>query len=282
VARVFTRIQQGGTNHDERTQTCRGVDFPRAFSTFKNQSLEEVPLESSLEPFLDNGMITEVIGVMKSGKEATVYCCRGGKPAGADLVAAKVYRSREHRNFKNDAGYWDGYVITNGRARRAFNSKTEFGKEVQFSLWIGREYETLKSLYDAGADVPRPIKQMGDAMLMEFIGDLETPAENLNKVKLPRSDTPRLYEKLMSNIELWLAHNRVHGDLSPYNIMHWKGTLTVIDFPQACDPRMNKNAFELLRRDISNVYDYFVPCGVKDDAFGRAAKLWSRFLRSEL
>ena len=227
-------------------------------------------------------MITEVIGVVKSGKEATVYCCRGGNPAGAELVAAKIYRSREHRNFKNDAEYWDGYAILDARARRAFKTKTEFGREAQFCLWIGREFETLKMLYDAGADVPRPIKQMGDAMLMEFIGDLDTPAENLNKVKLQPRDAPRLYERLMSQIELWLAHNRVHGDLSPYNIMHWKGALTVIDFPQASDPRMNKNAFELLRRDISNVYDYFSASGIKDDAFGRAANLWSRFLRSEL
>ena len=239
-------------------------------------------MESSLEPFLDSGWITEVIGVMKSGKEATVYCCRGGRPARANLVAAKIYRPLEERGFRNDAQYWDGYVITSGRARRGFENKSKFGREVQFALWVGREYETLRTLHAAGADVPRPIHQSGDGMLMEFVGTLDEPAANLNKIKLPEKDAPQLYEKLMDNIVLWLSLNRVHGDLSPYNILHWRGELTVIDFPQATDPRTNRNAFDLLRRDIENVYDYFRHCGVRDDSFARAARIWSRFLRAEL
>lgn len=211
-----------------------------------------------------------------------MYCCRGGRPAGCSLVAGKVYRPLEERGFRNDKQYWDGYVITSGRARRGFENKTKFGRKVQFGIWVGREYETLRTLYEAGADVPQPLHQSGDGMLMEFIGTLDEPAVNLNKVRLQPSEGPRLYEKLMKNIVLWLSLNRVHGDLSPYNVLHWRGNLTVIDFPQSSDPRTNRNAFELLRRDIENIYDYFRHCGVRDDPYGRAAGLWSRFLRSEL
>ena len=58
-----------------------------------------------LEPFFDEGWITELIRPVKSGKEATVYLCRAGERTGEELVAAKVYRSLHQRGFKNDSVY---------------------------------------------------------------------------------------------------------------------------------------------------------------------------------
>ena len=43
---------------------------------------------------------------VKSGKEATVYCCQAHPSTGAKLLAAKVYRSRNNRSFKNDVIYF--------------------------------------------------------------------------------------------------------------------------------------------------------------------------------
>ena len=45
--------------------------------------------EALLDAFIGDGSITDVLQVVRSGKEATVYCCRG---ASGELVAAKVYR----------------------------------------------------------------------------------------------------------------------------------------------------------------------------------------------
>jgi hypothetical protein len=49
----------------------------------------------------------------------------------------------------------------------------------------------------------------------------------------------------------------VHGDLSTYNILWWRGRLVVIDFPQAVDATTNVHAPELLQRDVNNVADWF-------------------------
>src|SRR5688500_15667795 len=57
-----------------------------------------------LDAFYDQSLITEVLGIIKIGKEASAYCCRAGSSLGVELVAAKVYRARQYR-FKNDAIY---------------------------------------------------------------------------------------------------------------------------------------------------------------------------------
>ncbi len=58
-----------------------------------------------LDAFIGDGSITDVLYVVRSGKEATVYCCRDAE---GELVAAKVYRPLERRNFHNDAIYQTG------------------------------------------------------------------------------------------------------------------------------------------------------------------------------
>jgi serine/threonine-protein kinase RIO1 len=42
-----------------------------------------------LDEFVCEGLIVEVLGRLKSGKEATVFVCRGGVASHAGLVAAK-------------------------------------------------------------------------------------------------------------------------------------------------------------------------------------------------
>lgn len=235
-----------------------------------------------LEPFYQDGWITDVLHTVKSGKEATVYCCRGGARAEAELIAAKVYRPRAHRSFKNDAVYQEGRVILDRRLRRAVAKKTQTGRGCQSALWVESEFATLSTLYAAGADVPRPHARSGDAILMEYIGDREMAAPPLRHAHLERDEARVLFGGLMRNIELWLSHNCVHGDLSAFNILYWQGAVTVIDFPQAIDPRMNRNACDLLLRDIGNVCGHFEAYGVAEDSYRMARGLWGRFVRGEL
>lgn len=232
-----------------------------------------------LEEFFDSGLIEEVLGLVKIGKEASVYCCRGGPGLGGDLVAAKVYRARQYR-FKNDAVYQQARsreLGLRGRALRAMENKSSFGRKVQSGTWIGHEFETLSSLYEAGADVPRPFAAAGDALLMEFFGDESEAAFQLNRTTLRQDEAGPLFGRLMDNVELWLAHNRVHGDLSPHNILYFEGQVRVIDFPQSVDPRFNSAARDLLERDIANVCRYFASYGVEADSGEIAFDLWQRF-----
>lgn len=238
-----------------------------------------------LEPFIDRGYITDVLGLVKTGKEASVYFCEGGDEANAQFVAAKVYRGRQYR-FKSDAIYQqsrDREMGISGRALRAMKSKgSAFGREVASGSWHAREYETLQLLYEAGGMVPRPIAADGDVILMEYFGDADEAAYMLNRVDLDDEEAPELFKQLMDFFELMLRLDRVHGDLSPHNVLYWEGELKVIDFPQASDPRFNPAARDLLTRDIENICRYFRQHGVEADASRLADDLWFRFRRAEL
>jgi len=86
----------------------------------------------------------------------------------------------------------------------------------------------------------------------------------------------------MFNIELLLSQNHIHGDLSPFNILYWNGDVTIIDFPQSVDPRVNPQAFQLLGRDIDRVCAYFARYGLKSDPPRITEFLWGKFFRAEL
>jgi RIO kinase 1 len=247
-----------------------------------NLETEEEDDDSPLAPFLAEGLITDVIRTEKSGKEGTVYCCRADPSTGYELLAAKVYRPRTRRAFKNDAVYNEGRVILNKRDARAVARKSECGRETKFGMWIGHEFETLTQLHALGSDVPRPLRMAASAILMEYVGDGEAAAPKLKEVQLEPDEVRPLFNRTMQNIELWLANDLVHGDLSAYNILYWNGTITVIDFPQAVDPRANASAFDLLQRDVDNICHYWSAYGVRTDPVRIARHLWHRFLRSEL
>lgn len=237
---------------------------------------------STLDAFFAEGWITEILYEVKSGKEATVYCCEGDPTKGQALFAAKIYRSRQHRNFKNDAVYQQGRVINDRRMRRAFERKTQFGREVQAAAWTDHEFDTLRTLHAAGAAVPRPVASSPGALLMDFVGDEHGAAPPLHTVSPAPDEARRLFGHVMRNVELWLACDRVHGDLSAFNMLYWRGSVTVIDFPQVVDPRANPDARDLLARDIANVCRYFARHGVRADPARLADDLWRRFTRAEL
>ncbi len=240
------------------------------------------PVQTTLDAFFADGLINEILYTVKSGKEATVYCCQANPALGVDLVAAKIYRSRNNRGFKNDAIYQEGRVITEGHVRRAVQNKSRFGREVQFSMWVNYEYEALQTLYKAGADIPKPFARTEHAILMEYQGDREQAAPALQSVDLPGYRVVPVFERLLNNIELLLAHNYIHGDLSAYNILYWQDKATIIDFPQAVDARFNPNALALLTRDIENVCHYVARYGLQRDGRSIAEGLWHRFKNARL
>lgn len=225
-----------------------------------------------------------MLHVVKSGKEATVYCCTADPTTGLEYAAAKIYRPRMFRSLKNDAIYRegrtqrdvDGKVTHNSRHQRdAFRS--EKGRAAQVASWIDYEFQTHTLLYTIGVDVPRPLAHVGNALLMEYIGDVGEPAPLLREVILAQEEAQLLFQSVLRNIELCLTHNRVHGDLSEYNILYWKGTAWLIDFAQAVDPRQNTNVFPLFVRDIERVYRYFARYGVVADTYTLAADMWRRY-----
>ena len=241
--------------------------------------LQDEILSASLQELMDRGSIREIVSVLKSGKEATVCCCRDGQ---GGLVAAKVYRPLEHRRFRNDQVYRSGKVLR-GRAQRALDKKSRQGRAVQLGTWQHYEWETLNLFHSIGSDVPRPIERGSGVIVMEYVGDEATPAPQLRAVtSMTSCEAHELFDRLLWNVELWLTHNRIHGDLSPFNVLYWRGIPTVIDFPQAVDPRENPQSYSMLSRDIEHVWRYCSRFGVSYDPWKIASRLWSRFLRAEL
>jgi RIO kinase 1 len=238
--------------------------------------------DEQIATFYDNGWITDVLYPVKSGKEATVYCCRAHPRTGQHLLALKVYRELRSRSFRNDAVYTEGRFRQETHELRAMRKKTAKGREFQFGAWLGHEYETMRMLHAAGAAVPRPLTAGENAILMEYIGDVESAAPPLHGLVLLQDEAEELFTVAMHNVELMLGCNLIHGDLSAYNLLYWQGRLTMIDFPQAIDPRFNSNAYAFLQRDVENLYRYFRRCGVEADPVRLAGRLWDRFVRSEI
>lgn len=240
---------------------------------------EEVREDDPLTALAATGVIREVLGALRSGKEATVYVCESD---GGGLVAAKLYHARERRDFRNAAAYDDGRQFLDERVARAVRSKTAFGREAEFGRWVYREWERLRQLHDVGVAVPRPIAVTERALVMEYVGDRSAAAPQLRDVSLPPAQAASVFRWLLYDIELMLGANVIHGDLSPYNILWWRDRVTIIDLPQAVDPRFNRGARGLLERDVANVCAYFARAGVRCDPQRIVRDLWRRFMRAEL
>jgi RIO kinase 1 len=259
-------------------------DTQRSFKfTYEAARFEEWWLLDSLGDFYVHQWITDVLRRVKGGKEASVYQCRPGPAIEVPLVAAKVYRPRSLRNLKNDheyrAGRADldesGNVIVDDGTLHAMEKRTAYGEEARHQSWIAYEYKTMEILHEAGADVPRPYAMEKNAILMDFVGDTANAGPPLYSVSLDVDEANFLYERVIRNIDIMLAHDRIHGDLSAYNILYWDGHITLIDFPQVVMSGSNPSAWSIFSRDVARICQYFSSQGVSCDGQQLARELWT-------
>jgi len=251
--------------------------------TYKAARFEEAWLLDSLNEIAGQQLISDVLRKVKAGKEASLYLCRSGSNIDANLVAAKVYRPRSLRNLKNDSIYRvgrtdldeDGTALFKEADVKAIMKRSNYGEELRHTSWIAYEFKTLEKLYAAGADVPKPYAMLKNSILMEFIGDVGNAAPMLNSVTLARDEARQLFDRVVLNLNLLLANERIHGDLSAYNILYWDGNITLIDFPQVVHPEANPSAWTIFLRDVTRVCQYFKSQGVKCDARKLATELWT-------
>ncbi len=244
-------------------------------------------LLSSLTPLYDQELITDILHEAHSGKEATVFCCQAHPATGREFLAAKIYRPRMFRSLRNDSVYRFSRIqrdeegqAEHGNSRRgsAATRKSEKGRAAQVASWIEYEYQTQRIMYEHGASVPKPFAQLGNTVLMEYIGSAGQPAPRLSDVTLPTSEAQGHFKLILDNIELALVHGRIHGDLSEYNILYWEGKITLIDFAQAVDPYHNSDVFSLFARDIERVCQYFALYHVKANPRALARDIWTRHM----
>lgn len=240
---------------------------------------------SSLTSFYEQDLIADVLREVKSGKEATVFCCTGGPACASELVAAKVYRPRMFRSLSNDAQYREGRTVRNESGKQVRltgkgvpSRASAKGRAFQVSSWIGYEYATQELAYSLGVSTPRPYSQVGNSLLMEYVGDAEMVAPRLCEIDVDRGEAQDLLDGMLQSIELLLGGHRIHGDLSSYNILAWQGRPYIIDYAQAVDPRHGDDARTLLSRDVMRVAQALAPFGARADARAVADRLWWAYL----
>ena len=251
--------------------------------TYQASRHERAWIVNALNRYYDQRWILDVLRLVKGGKEASVYLCAGNPGITDQHIAAKIYRPRRFRQLKNDQLYREGrerldsegHVILDGGKQHAMNKRTSYGLDLLHTSWIEHEYRTLRIIYQAGCDVPIPFASGENTILMSYIGEEGLAAPTLNTIELQTSEARQLFERVNHNIELMLAHERVHGDLSAFNVLYWKGEITLIDFPQAISPKENRNAFRIFERDVMRISEYFARQGVPVNAVKLAADLWT-------
>jgi len=251
---------------EDATDSTDGVIDGDRWSTWDQSS----PTERGSLPHPD-WLITDLaatdteLGVLKTGKEADVFLLRRGVP-GTDsscLLAAKRYRSAEHRQFHRDSEYLDGRRVRESRVNRAMAARTAVGKAMIAEQWAVAEFAALCQLHSAGVPVPYPVQILGTEILLEFIGDDDgAAAPRLAELRPSGTELVELWDQLVKALRL-LAHlGLVHGDLSAYNLLVHEGRLVLIDLPQVLDVIAHPRGSEFLERDVANVTAWFAARGL--------------------
>ncbi|MCP3143535.1 RIO1 family regulatory kinase/ATPase domain-containing protein [Pyxidicoccus xibeiensis] len=238
-------------------------------------------MNDSLETLLADGIIEAVIGQLKTGKEAEVWLVQHA----GQVVAAKLYKERHERNFRNNVGYREGREVRNSRTRRAMEKGSRFGQAAAEEAWKSAESDSLYKLHAQGVRVPAPVLFYEGILLMEVVLDAQGhPAPRL--VEAPPAtpeEAQALYVDLRSQVVNMLCADLIHGDLSPFNIlMSWQGAI-IIDFPQTVAAARNNQAEFYFRRDLDNVRNFLAGIAPQlYDAEGDTSEIWNAYVRREL
>jgi RIO kinase 1 len=209
------------------------------------------------------------LGILKTGKEADVFLLRRAVPETdrSCLLAAKRYRSAEHRMFHRDSTYTEGRRVRESRDNRAMASRSAVGRQMIAQQWANAEFTALCQLHQAGVPVPYPVQILGTEVLQEFIGEPDgTAAPRLAEVRPRGSELAGLWDQLVRALTTLARRGLAHGDMSAYNLLVHRGRLVMIDLPQVIDVIAHPRGAEFLDRDAANVATWFAARGLRDVA----------------
>jgi len=224
----------------------------------------------------EQAAIDTELGVLKTGKEADVFLLERAVPDGRGvLMAAKRYRSEEHRTFHRSASYTEGRRTRNSRDTRALAKKTAFGRVVAAGQWAMSEWAAMCRLWSAGVPVPYPVQIDGTEILMEFIDDPDGDgaAPRLAQVRPRGALLESYYDQLRDAMAELARAGLAHGDLSPYNVLAQGNRIVLIDLPQVVDLVGNPQGMDFLMRDCHNVCTWFTARGLDVDEHALFAEL---------
>ncbi|XP_072947731.1 serine/threonine-protein kinase RIO1 [Epargyreus clarus] len=200
---------------------------------------------------LNRGVINEINGCISTGKEANVY--HATSKDGRDF-AVKIFKT-SILVFKDRDKYVSGeYRFRNGYCRS--------NPRKMVRTWAEKEMRNLVRMYNAGLNVPEPIILRSHVLVMTFMGENGWPSPKLKDVEISQSTARSLYRDCITM--MWKIFNvckLVHADLSEFNLLYHNGNVVVIDVSQSVE-HDHPHAFEFLRKDCTNISDFFRKKGV--------------------
>ncbi|VXB76215.1 serine protein kinase RIO [Nocardioides sp. AX2bis] len=218
------------------------------------------------------GAVDTELGVLKTGKEADVHLLERADPhdpAQSVVMAAKRYRSPEHRSFHRAAGYTEGRSVRRSRDERALKRGSTWGRQVAAGEWATAEWDALVRCHLLGLPVPYPVQVDGTELLMEWVvvdgEDGPVTAPRLAQARPSPALLASYFDQLREVMTTLVHSGLVHGDLSAYNLLAAGDRLVVIDLPQVVDLVGNLNGADYLMRDCTNVCTWFRARGLEVD-----------------
>ena len=236
-------------------------------------------LSALLAAFRNEQLISSYFGPLRPGKEAHIHCCH--RPDGGFAIL-KHYTPISLRSFRDDACYAVGTSFVQTRQQRAIRDASPHGLQIKLKLWTANEARNARRLRLLGLRVPEPLGHIGPAVLMHMIGGPERPALQLREAELSVDEAQTVLPLLQADILRMLAHDLVHGDLSPYNVLWHRGRHWLIDVPQMVDASVNPAAEELFKRDCAALLGFLRRRGALVDPVAWADEMWERWRCGQL
>jgi RIO kinase 1 len=209
------------------------------------KTLDEVFDKSTLkgiEKLISNRVLDIIDFPISTGKEGAVF--RGITPD-KKIVAIKIYRT-SNATFKHIKKYISGDP--------RFSGLNKNRRDLIYQ-WTKKEFKNLERLEKIGVKSPKPICKINNILVMEYIGEKTKVAPMLKNVTLKKPKTT--YLSLINAMKkMYKEAKLVHGDLSPYNILIYKGKPIIIDIGQGVLLE-HPLAEKFLIRDIHNICIYF-------------------------
>jgi len=212
----------------------------------------------AVEQLIARKDLSDLKGVVNSGKEARVYC--GVAPDGSP-VAVKIYLTATSE-FRKRLGYIVG--------DRRFAKVPSNSREVIY-LWTRKEFKNLQLAETAGIRVPKPLAFYRNIIVMEYIGTPPERAPTFAESDVDEQD----YDWTFETISLLCRRAKlIHADMSEYNVFKSGSERVLFDMGSAV-LLSHPQAGELLKRDVSNMVRFFKKRGI----FKRDADSWMGYLR---
>ncbi|KAK5115665.1 hypothetical protein LTR62_000754 [Meristemomyces frigidus] len=245
--------QHGGAERSDRATTEQVLD-PRT--------------KMILLQMLNRNIISEMNGVLSTGKEANVYHAVTTPQNDADAEVPNKSMHRAIKVYKTSILVFkdrDKYVSGEFRFKSGYNKSSN---RAMVKVWAEKEFRNLRRLHAAGIPSPKAVYLKAHVLVMEFLGNSKGwPAPRLRDFDFTTTETTDeddinhkwrgIYITLLGYMrKMYQICRLVHADLSEYNLLYHENKLFVIDVSQSVE-HDHPRSLEFLRMDIKNVSDFF-------------------------